>query len=133
MVYATGYPAGITEAFGRISLDAPLPIAEVVRTGQASWLGTTTAWRTRYPQGLAPHQAARMEAEGYVRRVQDPDDKRGVIAELTRAGKRVLKAAAPTHVDGVRTHLIGHLSPGEQAVLASAFSRVLEHLDELDE
>lgn len=79
------------------------------------------------------HQAARMEAEGYVRRVQDPDDKRGVIAELTRAGKRVLKAAAPTHVDGVRTHLIGHLSPGEQAVLASAFSRVLEHLDELDE
>jgi DNA-binding MarR family transcriptional regulator len=79
------------------------------------------------------HQVGRMESEGVVRRVPDPDDKRGVIAELTRAGKRVLNAAAPTHVEGVRTHLIDHLSPADQAVLASAFSRVLDHLDELGE
>lgn len=79
------------------------------------------------------HQVGRMESEALVRRVPDPDDKRGVIAELTRTGKRVLKAAAPTHVDGVRVHLIDQLSPAEQAVLASAFSRVLDHLDELGE
>src|SRR6187399_587109 len=62
------------------------------------------------------HQVGRMEADGFVRRVPDPDDKRGVVAELTSAGRRLLKIAAPTHVDGVRVHLIDQLSPAEQAV-----------------
>lgn len=78
------------------------------------------------------HQVGRMEVAGYVERVRDPDDKRGVVAQLTESGIALLSRAAPTHVDGVRTHLIGLLSPDEQAVLAGAFGRVLEHLSDLE-
>ncbi|WP_091299616.1 MarR family winged helix-turn-helix transcriptional regulator [Amycolatopsis xylanica] len=78
------------------------------------------------------HQVGRMEAAGVLRRDRDPEDKRGVIAELTEAGFDLLKKAAPTHVHGVREHLIDLLSPAEQATIGAAFGRVLEHLTELE-
>jgi DNA-binding MarR family transcriptional regulator len=77
------------------------------------------------------HQVGRMESAGLVRRVPDPEDKRGVIAELTPAGDALLKTAAPTHVHGVRRHLIDLLTPDEQQLMGTAFSRVLEHLNSL--
>jgi DNA-binding MarR family transcriptional regulator len=79
------------------------------------------------------HQVGRMEDAGVVRRVPDPDDKRGVIAELTPSGEALLKEAAPTHLDGVRTHLIDLLTVEEQTVIGEAFSRVLDHLNQLPE
>ncbi|HET6501863.1 MAG TPA: MarR family transcriptional regulator [Amycolatopsis sp.] len=79
------------------------------------------------------HQIGRMETDGFVRRVPDPDDKRGVVAELTSVGIALLKEAAPTHVEGVRAHLINRLAPHEQVVLAAVFSRVLDHLTGLGE
>ncbi|MDT7800516.1 MAG: hypothetical protein QOI78_3949 [Actinomycetota bacterium] len=78
------------------------------------------------------HQVGRLEDAGVVRRVRDPEDKRGVITELTKDGVALLESAAPTHVEGVREHLIDLLSPEEQATIASAFGRVLEHLTEVE-
>ncbi|HEY3468553.1 MAG TPA: MarR family transcriptional regulator [Amycolatopsis sp.] len=78
------------------------------------------------------HQVGRLEEAGLVRRVRDPEDKRGVITELTPAGKALLETAAPTHVEGVREHLIDLLSPQEQATIAAAFERVLDHLTEVE-
>ncbi len=77
------------------------------------------------------HQVARLEEAELVRRVRDPEDKRGVVVELADAGAAVLKRAAPTHVEGVRAHLIDLLSPEEQAVIGEVFIRVEKHLDEL--
>jgi len=74
-----------------------------------------------------------MEEAGLVRRVPDPADKRGVVAELAPAGAAMLESAAPTHVEGVREHLIDLLTPEEQRVMAQAFSRVLAHLNQLGE
>ena len=65
---------------------------------------------------------------GLVRRARDPEDKRGVITELTDEGLALLEKAAPTHVEGVREHLIDLLSPEEQATIAAAFERVHAHL-----
>ncbi|UOZ09255.1 MarR family winged helix-turn-helix transcriptional regulator [Amycolatopsis sp. WQ 127309] len=78
------------------------------------------------------HQIGRLEDAGMVRRVRDPEDKRGVITELTEDGVRLLESAAPTHVEGVREHLIDLLSPEEQATIASAFGRVLDHLTQVE-
>ena len=78
------------------------------------------------------HQVGRLEDAGVVRRVRDPEDKRGVITELTEEGKALLEKAAPTHVDGVREHLIDLLSPEEQATIAAAFDRVLGHLSDVE-
>ncbi|MBB3049443.1 DNA-binding MarR family transcriptional regulator [Prauserella isguenensis] len=79
------------------------------------------------------HQIGRMESAGYIRRGKDPEDKRGVTAELTDNGVAVLRAAAPTHVAGVRAHMVDLLTDHEQAALGSAFTRVLSHLEDLDE
>jgi len=74
------------------------------------------------------HQVGRLENAGLVRRARDPEDKRGVITELTDEGMALLAKAAPTHVQGVREHLIDLLSPAEQATIAAAFERVQAHL-----
>ncbi|NUS65604.1 MAG: MarR family transcriptional regulator [Saccharothrix sp.] len=78
------------------------------------------------------HQVARMEREGLLRRVECSDDGRGVFAELTDAGMTLLETSAPTHVEGVREHMIDLLSRDEQAVVAKVFERVITHLRELD-
>jgi DNA-binding MarR family transcriptional regulator len=78
------------------------------------------------------HQIARLENAGLVRRTVCHDDARGVFAELTDQGMAILQLAAPTHVEGVRQHLIDLLSKDDLAALASIFERVMGHLDTLD-
>jgi len=77
------------------------------------------------------HQVARLEEAELLRRVRDPEDKRGVVVELAEGGAALLETTAPTHLEGVREHLIDLLSPDEQAVIAAAFDRVEKHLDGL--
>jgi DNA-binding MarR family transcriptional regulator len=78
------------------------------------------------------HQVARMEREGLLRRLECPEDGRGVFAELTDKGMALLEASAPTHVEGVREHMIDLLSREEQEVMATVFTRVIAHLRQLD-
>jgi DNA-binding MarR family transcriptional regulator len=78
------------------------------------------------------HQVARMEREGLLRREECTDDGRGVFAELTDEGMGLLEISAPTHVEGVREHMIGLLSREEQEVVARVFDRVITHLRDLD-
>lgn len=74
------------------------------------------------------HQIARMESAGLVQRAECGDDARGVFAEITETGRARLKETAPTHVSGVRAHLIDLLDSSDQAALAEIFERVLVHL-----
>ena len=74
------------------------------------------------------HQISRMEAAGLVQRVECGDDARGVFAEITEVGRARLRETAPTHVAGVREHLIDLLAGADQAALAEIFERVLVHL-----
>lgn len=78
------------------------------------------------------HQVARMEKNDLLVRRECPEDGRGVLAELTDQGMRALETAAPTHVDGVRDHLIDLLSREEQEMLAKVFDRVITHVRSLD-
>lgn len=92
---------------------------------------TQLAGRVASSKSRLSHQIARMEKAGLVRRIECPDDARGVIAELTEKGMNAIRAAAPTHVRGVREHLIDILTDDEQEVLGTIFERVLKHLDDL--
>jgi DNA-binding MarR family transcriptional regulator len=69
------------------------------------------ARHTRSSRSRLSHAVARLEERGWVARRDCDTDKRGQIAALTGAGLDALKAAAPGHVDGVRTHLFDPLSP----------------------
>lgn len=78
------------------------------------------------------HQIRRLENEGLVRRQECPDDGRGVLAVLTEEGLAKLREAAPTHVRGVREHIIDLLDPAEQKTLAAVFTRLTDHLRSLE-
>ena len=60
------------------------------------------------------------------------DDRRGAFAVLTDHGWTTLVAAAPDHVESVRTHLVDQLTPEEFAALGAACRKVSDHLAEAE-
>lgn len=78
------------------------------------------------------HQIRRLEAGELVNRMECPSDGRGVFAVLTEKGAALLGEAAPTHVAGVREHIVDLIEPDEQKVLAAVFERVTTHLRRAD-
>ncbi|MGW3466922.1 MarR family winged helix-turn-helix transcriptional regulator [Saccharopolyspora sp. NPDC000995] len=78
------------------------------------------------------HQIRRLESAGLVRRNECPSDGRGVLAVLTDEGLAKLREAAPTHVAGVRAHMINLLEPDEMKVLGAVFERLTTRLRGLD-
>lgn len=74
------------------------------------------------------HQIDRMERAGLVVREPCEDDRRGANAVLTERGWTLLVAAAPSHVDGVREHLVDLLTEEQFRALGQACSVVADHL-----
>jgi DNA-binding MarR family transcriptional regulator len=75
------------------------------------------------------HAVSRLEERGWVRRQVCPDDGRGQLAVLTAEGFAALEAAAPVHVQGVRSHLFDQLSPAQVEALRDIGETLLRHLD----
>jgi DNA-binding MarR family transcriptional regulator len=120
----------LQEAHGMTIADYEVLVQLSERDGRQMRM-TQLAGRVASSKSRLSHQISRMEKAGLVRRFDCPDDARGIIAELTDKGMDLLRAAAPTHVQGVRDHLIDLLTADEQSALATMFERVLKHLDEL--
>lgn len=91
------------------------------------------AARVAHSKSRVSHQIRRLETKGLVRREECPDDGRGVLAWLTENGIDLLRRAAPTHLAGVREHMIDLLDPDEQRVVARVFQRVSAHLRSQEE
>jgi DNA-binding MarR family transcriptional regulator len=62
--------------------------------------------------------------KGFVARVPLADDRRVTLAALTPKGMTKLEKAAPLHVDGVRRHLLDHLTRTQIRQLGSVLSTV---------
>jgi DNA-binding MarR family transcriptional regulator len=71
------------------------------------------------------HTVARMEKSGLVERTSCPTDRRGVWAQLTDAGFRVLEKAAPGHVAAVRRNFVDAVSPEDWEAVGRVFAAVL--------
>ena len=74
------------------------------------------------------HAVDRLEALGWVERSACPTDRRGTVARLTDAGFDALAAAAPGHVEGVRSHLFDPLSAAQVRQLGQIAQQVLDEL-----
>jgi DNA-binding MarR family transcriptional regulator len=70
----------------------------------------------------------RAEQAGWVRRVECEEDRRGMNAELTPAGRAKLAASAPGHVRAVREMLIDQLTPEQLGQLTEIGRQVQEKL-----
>lgn len=65
----------------------------------------------------------RLARAGLIERAKCPEDARGCLAVLTDAGAERLRAAEPTHLRGVRQHVLSHLAGMDLGALAEAVGR----------
>jgi DNA-binding MarR family transcriptional regulator len=76
------------------------------------------------------HHIARMAKRGLVTREESPEDGRGAFVVITPAGREAIEAAAPLHVEAVRSLFLDHVTPAELTTLARISERVVERLDQ---
>ncbi len=85
---------------------------------------------TRLGRGLMLSSAGittrldRLERRGLVRRLPDPQDRRGVIVELTTDGLALVEQAVAAHT-AVERRLLSRLEPSEAATLEALLRKVL--------
>ncbi len=74
------------------------------------------------------HAVERLVDLGWVERTTCPSDRRGWLAVLTDSGYDALAAAAPRHVEHIRTHLFDGLSNADVSDLGRIAEQVLARL-----
>jgi DNA-binding MarR family transcriptional regulator len=74
------------------------------------------------------HTVTRMENAGLVQRSSSPEDGRGILCTITDKGHDLLVRAAPTHVAGVRAHLVDLSTTEDFAALGRVFDAVSDSL-----
>ncbi|MET8760798.1 MarR family transcriptional regulator [Lentzea sp. NPDC004782] len=91
---------------------------------------TELARRVVVSKSSLTYQIGKLEKSGLVRREPHESDERGIVAVLTDAGKELLNATAPGHVETVRAYLIDLFTPGQLAQLGSFMQVVHEKADD---
>jgi DNA-binding MarR family transcriptional regulator len=87
-------------------------------------LGEGLGWE----QSRVSHQLRRMRGRGLLTRHGSDEDRRGATVELTSDGEAALQAAAPGHVELVRSVLFDGVSPTQLAAVASWIELVTNRL-----
>jgi DNA-binding MarR family transcriptional regulator len=91
---------------------------------------TDLAKRTALSKSRLSHQVSRMERSGLIERAECPSDRRGQFAVITKSGWAMIRAAAPGHVDDVRTLFFDVMSPEQVETIGEAMRLVAEKLRE---
>jgi len=86
---------------------------------------------TLVTSGTMTNRIDRLEDAGLVRRLPSPDDRRGVLVELTDAGRERVDAAMVALLDAERVLLTG-LNSDDMGTLANLLQRVLAPMDQAD-
>jgi len=74
------------------------------------------------------HTVGRLQEAGLVERIKSPDDGRGVVCAMTDRGLLLLENVAPTHVSGVRAHLVDLVDSEDLAAVGRVMNVVADHL-----
>ena len=119
------------EAFGRLGLNrGEVGVLSALRfAGPEQQLSPTRLFK-----GLMLSSAGitsrldRLEDRGYVKRRRDPNDRRGVLVELTDAGRKVLDEAVSAN-SGKEKDLLTNLTRQEQKTLAGLLKKLLAGLE----
>jgi DNA-binding MarR family transcriptional regulator len=77
-------------------------------------------------------QVDTLERDGFVRRLEDPNDRRVVLVELTAHGRRELDKYRE-YMKRRIAHVLGGLSPDKRARLRSALADVQEAVEKMTE
>lgn len=100
-------------------------LASLRRTGPRQRLSPTQLYMALMrTSGAMTHRLHRLERQGLVKRVPDPDDARMLLVELTRKGRVLVDRVAPLHLDNERA-MLEPLSQEEQQALAQLLRKLL--------
>jgi DNA-binding MarR family transcriptional regulator len=90
---------------------------------------TALAQRTNATLPRLSHVVRRLEERSLVERFPCPEDKRATNARLTPTGWEQVVAAAPGHVEAVRSHVFDVLAPAQVGQLNKICDALLTTLD----
>ncbi len=105
-------------------------LATLRRSGGPYQLSPTELFNTlMVSSGTMTHRIDRLEQAGLVQRMDDPNDRRGTLIQLTSKGFNTIEKAVEAHVaNGHR--LVSVLDEGEREVLAQLLSKLLISFEE---
>jgi DNA-binding MarR family transcriptional regulator len=118
-----GINAGLAQ-FG-LTREAWDVLASLRRTGPPYRLSPTRLYLgLMRSSGAMTHRLAGLERAGLVTRVQDPEDGRSLLVQLTRKGLSIVERVAPVHLATERD-LLADLTDEEQRLLADLLRKLL--------
>jgi DNA-binding MarR family transcriptional regulator len=109
---------------GKISLDTYDILVQLAENGGRVRLRDLVNKVVLSQPGLS-RKVARLEEEGLLERLPDPNDGRGVLVRMTRAGRAALRTAAVVHIAGIEREFTSRITDDEAAVLTAVFNRLL--------
>jgi DNA-binding MarR family transcriptional regulator len=118
---------GLERVFGEHGLSRGTfdVLASLRRAGPPYRRSPTELYRSLMrTSGAMTHRLSRLEADGLIRRVPDPEDGRSVLVELTPKGRRLVDAVAPAHLENER-RLLEPLDQAERTALAETLKKLL--------
>jgi DNA-binding MarR family transcriptional regulator len=104
-------------------------LATLRRAGDPYRLSPTDLFRSMMvTSGTMTNRIDRLAEKGLVRRVPDPEDRRGILVELTQQGRELIDRALISHVAN-EARLIQPLSTEEQHALTVLLRKWLSSLE----
>jgi DNA-binding MarR family transcriptional regulator len=105
-------------------------IVTLRRSGPPFQLNPTALYReSLISSGAITNRIDRVEALGLVKRLPDPNDRRGTIVRLTRKGRVLADRAIALHFDHL-AKCLSDLAPGERAELAALLGKLLASMED---
>lgn len=105
-------------------------LATLRRSGQPYQLSPTELFNTlMVSSGTMTHRIDRLEQAHLVRRIPDPDDRRGTLIQLTDKGFEVIEEAVTAHVANEH-RLLNGLEEAERRSLAQLLRKLLMSFEE---
>jgi DNA-binding MarR family transcriptional regulator len=87
------------------------------------------ASRTNASLSRVSHVVSKLEGRGWVARTPSPDSRRVTLVTLTEDGWHVLVAAAPGHVETVRSLVFEGLAPEDVAALERVAAHIVDRVE----
>ncbi|HEY6285875.1 MAG TPA: MarR family transcriptional regulator [Ktedonobacteraceae bacterium] len=104
-------------------------LATLRRAGVPYRLSPTELFRSMMvTSGTMTNRIDRLTEKGLVRRVPDPEDRRGILVEMTQEGRKLIDLALISHVAN-EAQLLQPLSLEEQQTLATLLHKWLSSLE----
>jgi DNA-binding MarR family transcriptional regulator len=105
-------------------------LATLRRSGQPYQLSPTKLFNTlMVSSGTMTHRLDRLEQADLVQRIPDPNDRRGMLVQLTKKGFNVIEKAVAAHVTNEQ-RLLAVLEAAEREVLAQLLRKLLISFEE---